>query len=147
MPRYELTARDTRRTPRSAARDALSHVMDNIPHIRATRARKRLAASVRQAALHATPGELVELDKLVTLAHSGNMDMQQALSHVAELRRTHDARRSGTVLRIVTMPQDKPWHDPAACTLMVCDHPACIGLNARRVGQGSGNADPFRRAA
>jgi hypothetical protein len=37
-------------------------------------------------------------------------------------------------LRVVTMPADKPAHDPAACRAMVCDEPECLAANARRTG-------------
>lgn len=39
-------------------------------------------------------------------------------------------------LRVVTMPTDKPAHDPASCRAMVCDEPECLAANARRTGQG-----------
>lgn len=55
--------------------------------------------------------------------------------------------RPNATLHVVTMPRKPAPHDPDACTLMICPEQKCIARNARRVGQGSGNADPFRRAA
>lgn len=52
-----------------------------------------------------------------------------------------------TTLHVVTMPTKPEPHDPNKCDRMVCPEPVCIARNANTPPQGSGNADPFRRAA
>lgn len=77
----------------SHARDAPS-AMDDLQHIRTRRAASRLATSIRHAALHATPQELVDLDRLLLVVRNGHLTADQATVRVHDLRRTQDARRA-----------------------------------------------------
>jgi hypothetical protein len=60
---------------------------------RARQARRRLAAHVRQAALHATTDEHVELERLTRLVRLGYVEPSQAHGIVTDLRQAQ-ARRA-----------------------------------------------------
>jgi hypothetical protein len=64
--------------------------MCELADYRARRENNRLCAAVRQAALHATPGELVDLERMIVLVRNGNLTTDQAVSTCASIRRNAD---------------------------------------------------------
>jgi hypothetical protein len=67
--------------------------MDDLTHIRERRAARLLATSIRHAALHATPRELLDLDRLIILVRNHHLTKAEAIERVEALRRTQDQRR------------------------------------------------------
>lgn len=58
----------------------------------ADQARLRLASAVRQASLHATPGEQVQLERLTAAVRAGEVSVPAAARAVAALRRDQAGR-------------------------------------------------------
>lgn len=67
--------------------------MDDLEYIRSRRDSRKLAATIRHAALHATPRELLDLDRLLILVRNQHLTKAEAIEQVEALRRTQDQRR------------------------------------------------------
>lgn len=90
------TSRPARAHP-DAVDLAFSHMvapatMIDTDHLHQRRQARKLANATRQAAMQATPGELVHLRRLVDAAAAGVVTLDDARSAVAQLRRDQ-ARR------------------------------------------------------